>query len=203
MLRRHADTDIRSLRLAELRNHDNPEEVSASFVAAHSPAARAGKAIILDWSRQRMTPETIHHLLRLSAAGRIRDRVRDLAWGRLAPGAGDRRSTEGHGGDFLSSPTVSFAHGLSDGDGGAPGQQQQRHHHANHDGPDKDDSGEGGGGSMHLALRAPANRGLTMRDPCSGGGRAKRTNALDEVHGERRRVESLARSLRRGAAPRA
>eukprot|EP00581_Thalassiosira_minuscula_P017312 CAMPEP_0183731104 /NCGR_PEP_ID=MMETSP0737-20130205/34450_1 /TAXON_ID=385413 /ORGANISM="Thalassiosira miniscula, Strain CCMP1093" /LENGTH=63 /DNA_ID=CAMNT_0025963763 /DNA_START=1 /DNA_END=189 /DNA_ORIENTATION=+ len=28
--------------------------------------------------------ETIHHLLRLFAARRIRDRIRDLAWGRLA-----------------------------------------------------------------------------------------------------------------------
>ena len=56
---------------------------------------------------------------------------------------------------------------------------------------------------MHLALRAPASKGLTMRDPYhrSEGGRSdnkKPVNALDEIHEEWRRIESLAESIRRG-----
>jgi len=211
MLQRHADTDVRSLRLVELRNHDNQEEVSGTFVAVHNSTVDVenngdnnddGHLLILDWSRQRMTLETIHHLLRLSTARRIRERIRDLAWGRLAPGAGgskklryNHHSMGGYGDDFLSSPTVSFAHDLHDR--ASAGQHYQNNMN---EALDNEDSGEAGG-SMHLALRAPANKGLTMRDPYySEDGRSKKytNNALDEIHKEWKRIESLTESLRQG-----
>ncbi|KAL7547929.1 hypothetical protein ACHAWF_011193 [Thalassiosira exigua] len=196
MLQRHADTDIKSLRLAELRSNDNAE--AEGFVTAHRSTADAedgdndGHVIILDWSRQRMALDTIGHLLRLSAARQIRDRIRDLAWGRLAPGprrqnAGTgHRSTGEHGDYIMSSPTVSFAHDLRGG--------SSSHYPNNHD---EAVDGEEDGGSMHLALRAPANKGLKMHDPCADR-MSKSTNALDEIHRGWKRIRALTDSLRQG-----
>lgn len=132
-----------------------------------------------------MTSETINHLLRLSAARQVRDRIRDLAFGRLAPGSKLRRTSHHHGSndnsaanEFLSAPTVSFAHDL---------------HHKNTEagGHDVD---EEEGGSMHLALRAPADKGMKMRDPYS----KSNINVLDEIHKEWNRIHHLTDSLRNG-----
>jgi len=59
---------------------------------------------------------------------------------------------------------------------------------------------------MHLAYRAPANKGLTMRDPyCttrsqiqSSNGRSNTSfNALDEIHNGWKKIQSLTDSIRR------
>ena len=63
---------------------------------------------------------------------------------------------------------------------------------------------------MHLSLRAPANQGLMMRDPYydnaknsrAGSNKQKQKkfpkNALDEIHNEWKRIQSLTESIRMG-----
>ncbi|KAL7540697.1 hypothetical protein ACHAXR_010311 [Thalassiosira sp. AJA248-18] len=157
-----------------------------------------------------MTSDTINHLLRLSAARQIRDRIRDLAWGRLAPGSKLRHRRERNGfsgGDddddhvddyFLSAPTVSFAHDLHQHEGNNASSHWHNNSNNNNNNNAIDDEEEEGG-SMHLALRAPANKGLTMRDPYSSDRRSKSKNVLDEIHKEWRRIQSLTDSLRLGS----
>lgn len=181
-LARHAADDVRSLRLSELRGNLTDEEVR-SFVEVYRSSAEsdgdADHTLLLDFSRQRMTLETMHHLLRLSAAKETKERIRDLAWGRLAPGSKLRR--RGYRDDGLMAPSVSFAH---DGNPNYPNNRGV-----------EDDAEEEERGSMHMALRAPANQGLMMRDPYSND---KSKNALDEIHADWERVQSLSDAIRQG-----
>ena len=156
MLQRHADADVRPLRLAELRNRESEEE-AGGFVAVHRSdpvdGGGDGRALVLDWSRQRMTADTLRHLLRLSAALEVRERIRDLAWGRAAPGARPRHPRG------VGDGRQRFA-GFSPGAAADPSEEE--------------------GGSMHLALRAP--RGALMRDPCRSGGNALNEIHAGKLH---------------------
>ena len=140
------------------------------------------------------TLETINHLLRLATARQLKDRIRDLSWGRLAPGSKHRQnnnkndnSTGEHYEEGLgSAPTVSFAHDLED--------RNHRQHHNNHQrmwGNQSDTIDEGdmldeeheSSGSMHLALRTPANKGLSMRCPYTS--RDPKVNNSHPMHDSR------------------
>ncbi|CAJ1954390.1 unnamed protein product [Cylindrotheca closterium] len=76
ILKRHARDEIEPLRLQELCK-DN-ERVS-SLVSVHN--ANANRMVVIDLSRQRMTLETLNHLLRLASARGIRGSIKRLAWG--------------------------------------------------------------------------------------------------------------------------
>ncbi|KAL7490219.1 hypothetical protein ACHAW6_016212 [Cyclotella cf. meneghiniana] len=185
LLHRHA-TEISSLRLFELCQDANRV---TSMVAVHNSTTddEEDHLLLVDFSRQKMTLDTINHLLLLSAALQLRERIRDLAWGRLASGVAQKtqqsytnRFYSGDN-DGLLSPTVSFAQDTND---------KARSF--------RDDDAEPTqtGGSMHLSLRMPSNRGMYVACPYASSQKPK--NALDEIHSEWKRIRSLSSSIRQG-----
>lgn len=237
ILHRHAETDVKSIRLSELRTHHdtaNNNNQTDGFVTVHNNSNSTtsngnNHEIIVDWSRNRVTLETMQHLLRLCAAMDIREKIYDLAWGKLAPGSSRLRHPPPRrphqynynnnnnvvgGGEYggssilMSVPSVSFANDLGYEPRGTSIYQQSNTESQGED----DDDDEEEGGSMHLSLRAPANQGLMMRDPydddtkntknnSSGSNKNKQKfpkNALDEIHNEWKRIQSLTESIRMG-----
>ena len=251
LLRRHAEDDVAHLRLVDLRGGGGGGGVDDDgFVAVHrSSSAGAvvgggnndngksdhrddndddggggGHLLIADWSRQRMTSDTSAHLLRLSASMGVRERILDLAWGRLAggrtEGAGgggrdadadddDDDDDDDDGDDSYRSPTVSFAGdpggrpggGVVGGGGGA--MDGRRKGGCVGGGDDDCEESDERRGSMHLALRMPAGRGMFVLDPprpasSDDAPSGAERNALDDVHSTWRRVRRLSGSIRRG-----
>jgi glucose-6-phosphate isomerase len=80
ILKRHARDEIEPLRLQELcRDNDRV----SSLVCVHSPTPN--RMLVVDLSRQRMTLETLNHLLRLASARGVRKYIARLAWGENDP----------------------------------------------------------------------------------------------------------------------
>lgn len=98
ILKRHARDEIGTLRLQELcRDNDRV----SSLVSVHNSKSRIGgssgsngsdnnnsdeqqqqqRMLMVDLSRQRMTLETLNHLLRLATARNVKHHIRQLAWG--------------------------------------------------------------------------------------------------------------------------
>lgn len=80
ILKRHARDEMSPLRLQELcRDNDRV----SSLVAVYN--ATPQRMLIVDLSRQRMTLETLNHLLRLATARHIQKYITQLAWGQNDP----------------------------------------------------------------------------------------------------------------------
>ena len=80
ILKRHARDEINPLRLHELcRDNDRV----SSLVTVHNPTPN--RMLVADLSRQRMTLETLNHLLRLASARGVRKYITQLAWGENDP----------------------------------------------------------------------------------------------------------------------
>lgn len=77
--------------------------------------------LLADYSRQRMTLETIHHLLRFQAARRVTEKIRDLSWGRLAPGWKLRGNNHYSGGGTNTFTATNFKPMTAGGGGGGGG----------------------------------------------------------------------------------
>ena len=131
ILARHARDDIKSLRLQELCN-DN-DRVS-SLVAVHNTDDRM---FLVDLSRQRITLDTLNHLLRLANARGVVKFIRMLAWGQNDPQnpiiPARLRKT-------APQPTARFDDSV----------------------PENPDRKSVTSPSMHMALRAPENERLEM-----------------------------------------
>jgi len=113
ILKRHARDEIEPLRLQELCK-DN-ERVS-SLVSVHN--ADASRMMVVDLSRQRMTLETLNHLLRLASARGIRSSIKRLAWGENDPGNPVvpnriRKSSRRHSSNDTEKPTSQMSYYLS------------------------------------------------------------------------------------------
>lgn len=175
------------------------------------------RLLLVDLSRQRMTVDTVNHLLRLARARDVRGFTRTLAWGwndrsdpvvplrsrRGGAGAGaggskpdDLRREDSTTGGASTSRHARFAEDVKDG-GGRGGMDTNIHGIAS---TSFADQSRGGGGassamrtspSMHIALRAPAGAGMEMYLPDG-------TNALDGIHGTWDRIVRLSDSIRRG-----
>jgi len=79
ILRRHARDEISRLRLQELcRDNDR---VSSLVSVYNATTPRANSMLMVDLSRQRMTLETLNHLLRLGTARGLPKFIRQLSWG--------------------------------------------------------------------------------------------------------------------------
>ena len=297
MLRRHAADDVGSLKLVDLKlvKHDDDDYVAvhrSNNMADNSSAVRernsdnndgSSHLLIVDWSRQRMTNDTMGHLMSLSVSMEIKDKILDLAWGKLAPQSklrrklpkGDRGTFDQHllpynrlhdnGGkpkttldgfgrrkpwtpDCIDDEFDNNNDSNDDDDMGFEvrfneqlalhnNTQEQRSiddknatklnyatrkyfedqrrydivesNMRQQDNNDDDDNrtmpnatssennGNKSGGSMHLAYRAPANKGLFMRDPYSND---KRKNVLDDIHTEWKRIQQITNNIRTGIA---
>lgn len=126
ILSRHARQDIENIRLQELAKDD--DRVSSLVAVYNSDRGM----LIADLSRQRMTLETLNHLLRLAQAIELRKFIRQLAWGpsRQLEGSSSNRSK-----------TTRFADGEVGADAALSHLQSS---------------------SYHLAMRVPAGEGNTM-----------------------------------------
>lgn len=163
ILRRHARDEIATLRLQDLCQ-DN-ERVSGLVCVHNSPT---GQMMMIDLSRQRMTLETLNHLLKLSVTRGVRQRITRLAWGQNNPDAPlqvPRRR-----------PSTSSKRRAQN--------KPHYHHHQQKEQPTTMPS-------MHLALRAPKGQGLHMIT-------LDGVNALTASHREWDRLERLSESIRRG-----
>ena len=175
------------------------------------------RLLLVDLSRQRMTVDTVNHLLRLARARDVRGFTRTLAWGwndrsdpvvplrsrRGGAGAGaggskpdDLRREDSTTGGASTSRHARFAEDVKDG-GGRGGMDTNIHGIAS---TSFADQSRGGGGassamhtspSMHIALRAPAGAGMEMYLPDG-------TNALDGIYETWDRIVRLSDSIRRG-----
>jgi len=164
--------------------------------------------LLADYSRQRMTLETIHHLLRFQAARRVGEKIRDLAWGRMAPGWKLRN----HHNANLSAALPTSHSNYRQMNGGGVGNEDIFTNVSFANGVEKlksrtsmDEDEDNDSGSMFLSLRAP--RGLVMYNPYdaatnnnnnTNGDVDGRTNVLDEIHNQWDRIETLSESFRQG-----
>lgn len=189
ILKRHARDEIATLRLKDLCQ-DN-DRVS-SLVAVHNSTPVSGpdghpinhnSMLLVDLSRQRMTLETLNHLLRLSVTRGVRQYITRLAWGQNNP------DTPLH----IAAQTPGRHSGRRRGD--------RNYHQGNRpkpaggtqsDNPDRGTNFPNVMPSMHMALRAPKDQGLHMLT-------LDGVNALTAVHREWDRLERLSDSIRRGA----
>jgi glucose-6-phosphate isomerase len=109
VLDRHAKEEIEPLRLQELmRDDDRVSSLVAVYNTSFEPSTTLSgsdnedsnprsfenRVIIVDLSRQRMTVETINHLLKLAAAKGLRQFILQLAWGQ------NNRKSPIHGQNF-------------------------------------------------------------------------------------------------------
>jgi glucose-6-phosphate isomerase len=184
ILKRHARDEIKPLRLQELcRDNDRV----SSLVAVYN--ATPERMLLVDLSRQRMTLETINHLLRLATARQVKKYITQLAWGkndpdnpivplRLRPSAHSQSQSQSQS---QSSKTTRFEE--ADQGGGKRRPVEEPSAHAQHLVP-----------SLHLSLRAPANQGLEMLTTDG-------TNALTAIHRDWGRLQRISDSMRRGQLP--
>jgi glucose-6-phosphate isomerase len=171
ILKRHARDEIKPLRLQELcRDNDRV----SSLVAVYN--ATPERMLLVDLSRQRMTLETLNHLLRLATARQIKKYITQLAWGQNDP---DNPIVPLR---LRQSPQSSKTTRFEEADNGAekrrPAEERSLHLIP----------------SLHLALRAPADQGLEMLT-------ADGTNALTAIHGDWSRLQRISDSMRRGQLP--
>jgi len=175
ILQRHSE-ETKPLRLSDINTAESNRR-GDDFISVHK--SEGGRTLIVDLSRQRI--DTFNHLFRLFGTLGIKEKIRDLAWGRTGR-TGDRR--EGPYNNFASVAmyhrSVSFANSrsLSDVFRGSRG----------------DEVADGGaeGSSYHLAFRVPPGQGHVMYAPNDT------SNVLDEIHTIFERVKHLSNSIRQG-----
>ena len=194
ILKRHAKDEIALLRLNQLcRDNDRV----SSLVSVYN--ATPDRMLVLDLSRQRMTLETLNHLLRLANSRSLRKYITALSWGNndpqqpvlpkrlLSSSFTGATSTAGISFDVDNKSFLRFRDRAEE----YQRQQSQSDHRQS------SASNENGSDSfypipsLHLCLRAPANRGHEMFT-------ADGSNILVHVHSEWERIRLLSDNFRRG-----
>ena len=195
ILRRHARDEISRLRLQELcRDNDR---VSSLVTVYNATAPSANSMLMVDLSRQRMTLETLNHLLRLATARGLPKFIRQLSWG---PNDPDN--------PLLPSrllPQQKIQHN-QDSEPNNPN-EKKGHHHRRYSRieeenqrdlkPQKQNRNEQPFCSIpsyHMSLRVPSDRNFEMLGPDG-------TNVLTGVHNDWDRIRRISDSLRRGKLP--
>lgn len=174
ILARHARDEISHLRLQELCSD---EDRVSSLVAVHS--APGDRILLIDLSRQRLSLETMNHLLRLANASDVPKYIKKLAWGQndpdnpVVPASKMRNSPRGsiRQTRFFEPPAP-------------PGASSSSSSLQNAEKPKLMPT-------MHFALRAPARAGLVMLT-------ADGNNALTGIHRDWERIERFSDSVRKG-----
>ncbi|CAB9521342.1 Glucose-6-phosphate isomerase, cytosolic [Seminavis robusta] len=206
ILKRHGRDEIATLRLEDLC-HDK-ERVSSLVVVHNSATPVSGEGgnhngmILIDLSRQRMTLETLNHLLRLSVTRGIRQRQSSRRRGSIlstshVPYQHYQHPNNNNHPNNNSSSSASSRHGntskhANNNNNHHAKQQQQQQHNPTKPQHNQADIFPDVMPSMHLALRAPKDQGLHMLTYDG-------VNALTGIHREWDRLERLCNSIRRGA----
>ena len=181
ILARHARDEISPLRLQELcRDNDRVSSLVAVYNTTTSVASTTNannterhdedRILIADLSRQRMTLDTVNHLLKLASSKGLRQFIRQLAWGQNNPNQPilpKEKQREHSAQQVLNQPQLFSA----DGDASKQQLYQQQ--------------------SMHMALRVPAGQSYEMLA-------ADGTNVLTAIHQDWQRWKELANSIRVG-----
>jgi glucose-6-phosphate isomerase len=182
ILKRHAKDEIALLRLNQLCRDD--ERVS-SLVAVYNPTPN--RMLLLDLSRQRMTLETVNHLLRLATARSLRKYITALAWGQNNPEQPvipkrvlASSSLEESSSQHASQKFATFSDEPEDN------RKLRSRISPLETAPPIP--------SLHLCLRVPANKCLEMFA-------ADGTNILPQIHSEWERIRLFSENFRRGKLP--
>eukprot|EP00588_Corethron_pennatum_P008097 CAMPEP_0194296496 /NCGR_PEP_ID=MMETSP0169-20130528/56279_1 /TAXON_ID=218684 /ORGANISM="Corethron pennatum, Strain L29A3" /LENGTH=829 /DNA_ID=CAMNT_0039045981 /DNA_START=273 /DNA_END=2759 /DNA_ORIENTATION=- len=165
------------LRLSDLCG--DPDRVS-SLVAVHTVPDDTGmgpaSVLIVDLSRQRMTGDTMRHLLRLAAAREVRPYVRSLGWGRDP----DVPPAQAGASDLAPSLHMALRMGCRAASvPGSPGAEVLRPIASL-------------GPELAAAVEAPA------ASAAGTSGAAGTVNVLDLIRRDHRRMERMSGSVRRG-----
>jgi glucose-6-phosphate isomerase len=203
ILARHAQDEIANLRLQELCRDD--DRVSSLVTVLNTafeapthpqPVALENRILIADLSRQRMTLDTLNHLLNLSSSRNLRKFIVQLAWGQnnpLDPVMPTKYQSAGAG--TSTDSTARNGTGKTSRRKGDKSKATRFESESGRPKPSTIDTNaatqETSCPSMHMALRVPNNDGYEMflRD-----GR----DALEPVHAEWDRLEHLSDAIRRG-----
>lgn len=185
ILSRHAHDEISPLRLQELMR-DN-ERVSSLVTVYNS----GNHMLVVDLSRQKVTLETIRHLLSLAHARKLKKFIRQLAWGQNDP---DLRPV-------LPTRLRHLRHSRSHS-----GSRHHQHHHyttttiktthfSNRPTNNSEDLTKSYPTdqimpTMFMSLRVPAKQGYEML-------LADGSNALDVVHHEWGRIQRISEDIRK------
>ena len=240
ILSRHARDEIAPLRLQELcRDNDRVSSLVAvyntSFQATSlvqgpqiktTNADTENRMLIADLSRQRMTLETLTHLLKLASAKHLRKYITQLAWGQNDPRRptlptriqqsskhyqqqqqqqhNDRNKnntpisnkTTRFGGENLPNIQTTGTFDTVVTTTSIASYEEMHYTHNN---------GKPGIPSMHMALRVPAGRGYEMITTAASSSDGNNTNnnnnnnnALTGIHQEWSRIQLISDSIRRG-----
>jgi glucose-6-phosphate isomerase len=191
ILKRHARDEISPLRLQELcRDNDRV----SSLVSVYN--ATPDRMLLVDLSRQRMTLETLNHLLRLATVRDVKKFITRLAWG----GQNDpdnpiiparlRKTQALH----TNNKTTRFVE-----EGEQEEEQQGKRHRRRNNVVSPERSSPANNiisiPSFHLSLRAPAGKGLEMLTAPDGN------NVLPEIHRDWERIQRISDLMRRGQLP--
>lgn len=200
ILRRHARDEISRLRLQELCRDNDRVSSLVSVYNAITPSANS--MLMIDLSRQRMTLETLNHLLRLGTARGLPKFIRQLSWGSNDP---DNpllpvRLLQNHTDISLESNNEKVKKGHNDlysrGGGGEEETQKdvgirRRDSKTTKQGLDDEEEPFCSIPSYHMSLRVPSGQNFEMLG--SDG-----TNVLTGVHNDLDRMKRVSESLRRG-----
>ena len=208
VLSRHARDEISRLRLQELcRDNDRSSSLVAVYNTTSEPsslvddqqqqqqATTENRMLIVDLSRQRMTLETLTHLLKLATAKNLRQWITQLAWGQndprqpILPTRAQQRNNKGK----TRAPTP---HYKKDDRKTARFVEAERPgiipSSATFDTTTTTTELPRYCPSMHMALRVPSgNKNYEMLT-------ADGTNALTQIHREWERIHLLSDSIRHG-----
>jgi glucose-6-phosphate isomerase len=175
ILKRHARDEITHLRLLELcRDNDRV----SSLVTVYNSLDNQ-HMMMVDLSRQKLTLETLNHLLRLARARNIKDFITRLAWG---PGNDPSQPILPKRVRTHASKKYTDEAEADQGAGGIPSLSSSS----------TSSSTSVRIPSYHLCLRAPRGSEMLLQDGA---------NATTEVHSEWDRIQRVSESLRRGKLP--
>jgi len=167
ILCRHARDDILPIHLQQLCS--DKDRVS-SLVSVHSSTCdkdNKKRIVIVDISRQRMTLDTMNHLLRLAVSRDLKGYIRRFSWGQNNPE------------NPITKEQIQKNKGSN---------KNRNMNSADQDSPLS--FNPDGAQSMHMALRAPRQENTMAMFTADG------TNALPAIHDEWARIELLANTIR-------
>ena len=210
LLQRHARNDIAKVRLHELckdsqrvqslvavynTKYASSSSSSSSFTNSDTSNDEEERLWIVDLSRQRLTLETLRHLLTLAVSCNTRHFIQQLAWGHVQGSRQQQQQQQ----PYLS--TVSQTNSSAT--------FQDPHHprstrfvepttlHPPTTSTMKDD--DSSVPSRHLAFRVPSNQGYSMLDSSiDPHDKHQNPNILHAIHTEWERIERVSTAMRRG-----
>jgi len=194
ILKRHARDEIMKLRLIELCQ-DN-DRVS-SLVSVYNATPPSNSMLMIDLSRQRMTIETLNHLLRLASSRSIAEFIRQLSWGQnnpddpILPIRFRSRNKDPQSSASASSSSYHGEYGNKKNKEFSQRRQQQRNQQQKQN---QKHQNEPSLYSSHMSLRVPSGQNFEMLAPDG-------TNALVDIHNNWDRIRRISESLRRGKLP--